>query len=370
MSTYAGRLESASTFDTRTILERRPTRYAIGTVGFLAGVGSFILVGTSDHLVDPLEYGLLLADVIVGTAAVTVYWLVRRPGSRMAPILLALATAYVGIALQGASLPLLHSIGVLFDAFVFTLGYYAVFAFPHGRLVGALNKLVIAACVMFLLTSFLPWFLFSPVVSGGAPLAHCNADCPSNALMIADRPGIAAGLGRTVEILAVGVALLIVGTIAYRLRTAPHRQRRTLLPVYVPTLLLAIPFGIFHAAGGGLIDLSPETVSRVGWAVTAGRGTLSYGFLLSLVLASMFAGRALKGAVAGLGNTRHPAHLRSTLAAALDDPSLELAFRDGDDGFVDSSGERIDPARVDDRRSSTPWTGMAKRLPTSSTTPR
>ena len=55
--------------------------------------------------------------------------------------------------------------------------------------------------------------------------------------------------------------------------------------------------------------------SRVGWGVTVGRGTLAYGFLLSIVLATMFAGRALKDAVAGLGDTRHPAHLRSILAA-------------------------------------------------------
>ena len=69
MSTYAGQLESASTLDTRTILERRLTRYAIGIVGLLAGAGAFVLVGTSDHLVDPIGYGLLLFDLIFGTAA-------------------------------------------------------------------------------------------------------------------------------------------------------------------------------------------------------------------------------------------------------------------------------------------------------------
>jgi hypothetical protein len=119
MSTYAGELESASTLDTGTILECRITRYAIGIVGLLTGAGAFVLVGTSDHLVDPIAYGLVLVDVIVGTAAVTVYWLVRRPGSRMAPILLVLAAAYVGASLQGASPPLLHSIGVLFDPVLF-----------------------------------------------------------------------------------------------------------------------------------------------------------------------------------------------------------------------------------------------------------
>jgi hypothetical protein len=34
---------------------------------------------------------------------------------------------------------------------------------------------------------FAPWFFFSPVVSGGAPLAGCDASCPANGLMIADR---------------------------------------------------------------------------------------------------------------------------------------------------------------------------------------
>ena len=89
--------------------------------------------------------------------------------------------------------------------------------------------------------------------------------------------------------------------------------------------------------------------------VTVGRGTLAYGFLLSIMLATMFAGRALKDAVAGLGNSHHPAHLRSILAAALDDSSLDLAFRDTEHGgFVDTSGEPLDPDRVGDGRVSTP----------------
>jgi hypothetical protein len=89
--------------------------------GLLAGVGGFTLLATSDHLVDPRAYGFQLANMIVGTSAVAVYWLARRPGNRVGVILLTLATAYVGISLQGASPPLLHSIGVLFDPVVFVL---------------------------------------------------------------------------------------------------------------------------------------------------------------------------------------------------------------------------------------------------------
>ena len=97
----------------------------------------------------------------------------------------------------------------------------------------------------------------------------------------------------------VAIAAAIIGAIVYRLDTATRPRRRALLPVYVPALLLTVPFGIFHAAQAGLIDLSPDTVARVGWGVTVGRGTLAYGFLLSIVLANMFAGRALKNAVGG-----------------------------------------------------------------------
>ena len=69
----------------------------------------------------------------------------------------------------------------------------------------------------------------------------------------------------------------------------------------------------------------------------------------------MFAARALKDAVAGLGNTRNPTHLRSVLAAALDDSSLDLAFRDTGRGrFVDTSGEPLDPDRTGDGRVSSP----------------
>jgi hypothetical protein len=63
----------------------------------------------------------------------------------MTVILLILAAAYAGISLQGASSPLLHSIGVLFDPIMFIFAYYAVFAFPQGRLVNPLDKPLVGA---------------------------------------------------------------------------------------------------------------------------------------------------------------------------------------------------------------------------------
>jgi signal transduction histidine kinase len=336
------------------VLARRRVLVVVATLGLLTGVGGFILVATSDHLVRPLAYGLLVANVVVGTVGVALYWLVRRPGNRVGLLLLALGVAYAGISLQGAGNPFAHSIGVLFDAVVFALTYYVVFAFPEGKLTHRIERLLLAATVLVLLVSFIPWFFFSPVVSGGAPLATCTAACPENALMIADRPTLASGLGTLEQYLAVALAMAIGIALFYRLATATRPRRRALIPVYVPALVLTIVFGTFQAAGVGLIDLDSASVDVLGWFLTVARGTMSYGFLLALVQTALFAGVALKRMVIHLGDDPDAAHLRAMVGEALDDPSLELAFRvGGSGGFLDSSGHPIDPAHIAAGRSAT-----------------
>jgi signal transduction histidine kinase len=340
VSTAVGQVESPATTD----VPHPGMLGVVATAGLLAGVGGFLLVATSNHLVDPVAYGLLVADVVVGSVGVAVYWLVRRPGNRTARILLGISVAAAGVSLQGATNPLLHSIGVLFDPVVFCLAYYAVFAYPYGRLTEPLDRALAVAPVVVTLSSFLPWFFFSPVVAGTNPLARCNEACPRNALMIANRPEIAAGIGRAEHISAAVIALAIVTTIVFRLATSTRPRTRALVPVYVPALLLTIPFGLFQAAGASLIRFDADTLTTLGWFVVAGRGTLSYGFLAALVLASVFAADALTTLVDGVGETPTPHRLQTLVAEVLDDSSLRLAFRDSEGlGFVDVSGERIVP---------------------------
>ena len=77
--------------------------------------------------------------IIVGWSSAALYWLVRRPGNRLGLAFVALALASVVMSLQGASDPLLHSIGVFGDFPSFVLAYYVIFAFPEGRLAGRLG---------------------------------------------------------------------------------------------------------------------------------------------------------------------------------------------------------------------------------------
>ena len=83
-------------------------------------------------------------------------------------------------------------------------------------------------------------------------------------------------------------------------------------------------------------------LSTLSWLGTIGIGALPYGFLLSVVLSTLFAATALKKIVSRLVESPSAAQLRTTLADALDDPSLELGFRlERGGGLVDSSGEPL-----------------------------
>jgi hypothetical protein len=162
--------------------------------GLLVATGAGLLVATSDHLVHPIAYGLMIAVMVAGSFGAALYWLVRRPGNRLGFLLLALGIATAAVSLQGASEPHLHSIGVLADSAWFLLAYYVVFAFPEGRIASRFGWALMGAILLYYLDRYVLWVLFSPVVYGGAPLAGCNAACPANGLMIANRPSIADGI--------------------------------------------------------------------------------------------------------------------------------------------------------------------------------
>ena len=204
--------------------------------GFSSPIGAGLLLATSDHLVDPVAFGLLIAVMIVGWFSAALYWLVRRPGNRLGLFLLALAVCTAVMSLQGATQPQLHSIGVFADCLFVLLWFYVVFAFPEGRIGVAFGWVLLGAMALERLESYVPSLLFSPVVNGNFPQAGCNAACPANGFMIADRPTIADGLFSsditTYYLFAVRSAIFVF--LFYRLATATRPRRRALLPVYVP----------------------------------------------------------------------------------------------------------------------------------------
>ncbi len=283
---------------------------------------------------------------IVGWFGAALYWLVRRPGNRLGLVLLVVAVCMVVMSLQGANQPQLHGIGVLADWLFVLLVFYVVFAFPEGRIESRVGWALLGATALERLASYVPSLLFSPIVYSNFPQAGCNAACPPNGFMIADRPTIADGVLSSDTSLYVRLAVrsAICAYLIYRLATATKPRRRALVPVYVPVLMAIAPILVLYAARLGFVHLDAGAVSTLGWAGTIGIGALPYGFLLSIVVSTFFAAAALKMIVARLVDRPSAAQLRTTLADALDDPSLELGFHlERGSGFRDSSGMPLEP---------------------------
>ena len=320
---------------------RRGLLTAVAIGGLAVAIGAGLLVATSDHLVDPTGFGVWLGVTVVGWFGAALYWLVRRPGNRLGLVLLTVAVCTVVMSLQGANQPQLHGIGVLADWTFVLVVFYVVFAFPQGRIESRVGWALLGATALERLGSYVPSLLFSPIVSGNFPQASCTAACPANGFMIADRPTIADGfLNSEISIyvrLAVRSATCIY--LIYRLATATKPRKRALVPVYVPVLIALAPILVLYVARLGLVHLDGGGLSTLGWLGTIGIGALPYGLLLSVVLSTLFAATALKKIVSRLVKSPSAAQLRTTLADALDDPSLELGFRlERGGGFVDSSG--------------------------------
>ena len=78
-------------------------------------------------------------------------------------------------------------------------------------------------------------------------LARCTAECPPNALMIADRPDVATHFATVEEVFRVVFAIAMVALLVSRLLLATRPRRRILAPVYVVGCVWIAVFGLFGA---------------------------------------------------------------------------------------------------------------------------
>src|SRR4029077_9066485 len=130
----------------------------------------------------------------------------------------------------------------------------------------------------------------------------------------------------------------------------------------VPLVWIALVIGVesLVSNGTGLYRLPP-----MGNLIFNGRGRLvsllgPVLFVISTVRARTARG-ALGTAIVDLEPGAPPGRLRDTLARALGDSTLQLAFRDRD-GFTDTSGLAVEPARPDPGRAVVPLTGAQEAV--------
>ena len=325
----------------------RPWPLAIAAV-LAAGVTAALTV-SAGVLVRPGWFALFAGYSVVAFAGVGLLWRRRRPQSLVGLVLLLLAAALGVVALQGTSWSLDFSIGVLFDPVSALLAWYLLLSYPGVRLTRT-AMWVFALAVSTIVVGFVPWYFLSPTISGATFLARCTAECPPNALMIADRPDVATHFATVEEVFRVVFAIAMVALLVSRLVLATQPRRRILAPVYVVGCAWIAVFGLF-----GAIRYFAVTEQRLwdmlGWFLTGARVALPLAFALALLLARTFAGRSLATMLQRLQGQPTPAALERAAAEALGDPRLRLALRQSEqEDWTDVEGAPIVPAAAEPGR--------------------
>ena len=307
-------------------------------------VATAVVLGvTSGHVERPAVTGLYRGYLVGAPMLIGLYWWMRRPASRFGPLLVGFGVVAWVYSLQSSGVPLLFGLGVASEAPLLWFTFYLFLAFPMGRLEGRAVRALMAALAVFLSVFFLPWLLLSPVIQGGGPLSVCAPACPENLLQIGSAPTLVEWGGKveTYGALAVTIGVLVV--YALRLRDATHPQRRALIAVAATSLLFLPVFFAFHFSRL-VLEVGPATLESLGWLVVAARILLPLGFLAALWQAEFFAAASLRRLLERLATRPTVEEWRDDVAAALDDPPLQIAFHDPPSpGFRDAGGAELVP---------------------------
>jgi signal transduction histidine kinase len=282
-----------------------------------------------------------LSFIIAGLAA----WQ-RWPRSRLGLLFTIVGYLYlVPYALVNLANPAAFTFGNLSEGFYGAALAQLGLAWPSGRLRSRFEcGVVIAEYVSAAVFGLAGMMFWNPTFDG------CPASCQNLLLVHSSRPvwdalNTASGL---VGLVLTGIVLTLI---IRHWRSAQGWSRRAM----VPMVWISCAVGVEQILTGGAFNLQLSSLVSFGLAPLV---------LLTgpaLFVASTIRARTARGAVGAavvdLEPGAPPTRLRDTLARALGDSTLQLAFRLPDGaGYLDTTGQVVDPARPGPGRAVTPVT--------------
>ena len=291
--------------------------------------------------------GLFWSYLTAATLAVGLVWWQRRPGEPVRAAARGVRGAELDVSWEASDWPLIFDLGVLVEAPAWLLTIYVFLAFPMGRIEPRAARWLMWGLGLGALFTFLPWALLSPVIAGGGPLSGCAPDCPANALQIGSDPKLAevAGKAETYIALTLAAAVLVVyvdPAAAGVEATAPGAASRS-----PSRRSCSCRRGSSFTFSAWILELDLQTLETMAWVIVGTRILLPLGFLVALLQAEHFAGRALRVL---LRAARREAHARAVArlgGRGARRPGAEARLqRAGDRRFREASGDPLTPAAV------------------------
>jgi signal transduction histidine kinase len=270
----------------------------------------------------------------------------RWPSSRLGLLFTIVGYLYLmPYALVNLANPAAFTIGNLSEGIYGAALAQLGLTWPSGRLRSRFEcGVVIAEYVSAAGFSLAGMMVWNPTFSG------CPAGCPNLLLIHSSRPAWN-GLNRASGLVGLVLTGVVLTLIIRHWRSARGWSRRAM----VPLVWISCAVGAEQILTGGALNLPLSSLVSASLAplVLLTGPTL---FVVSTVRARTARG-AVGAAVVDLEPGAPPARLRDALARALGDSTLQLAFRLPDGaGYLDTSGQVVDPARPAPGRAVTPVT--------------
>jgi signal transduction histidine kinase len=285
--------------------------------------------------------------------AVGLYALRGVPFGRLGVLLVLTGVVWLVVTFSLADGAVVYSIGRVADWVGWTAIIYLFLAFPRGRLVSRVDRVLAGTLALVVAVLWLPTALLVDRYPTPSEWVTCSANCPHNAFMIVShQPGV---VGNVVvplrELLVVLLFLAVVARLVQRIVSASRIRRRTLTPVLgvaaVGVGLTAFAFVVRRFAPG-----SPAlTVAR--WLAAFALPAMALAFLVGLVRWRLYVGASLRRFAASVSSSARPGAVRDAFADAFGDPTLAIVYPIAEDRWAAADGHPVDAPVVGGGRSVT-----------------
>jgi signal transduction histidine kinase len=303
---------------------------AAGIAAVVAGTVALAHGAARDQTTTLAAVTLVAALSFVGSGLVA--WR-RRPEVWTGALMVAAGFCLFAGSLANFDSAVPFTIGLVASPVAAAVIAHLILSFPDGRLHSTLERVVVAGGYVVTIPMQVVMLMFM----GFEHITGCP--CPQNLLFVQDNMTLHSAIMSTQRIAGIVLTAVAGAIVVRRWRHASGPLRRALAPILVTggvTILLLL--GTLLAA----------QVSTRAWATVSAAERVAVALVPLAYLLGLFRARlgrlALSDLVMELDQAPEPGKLRDSLARALRDPSLELAYWVPEsDGYVGIDGRPVDP---------------------------
>jgi signal transduction histidine kinase len=269
-----------------------------------------------------------------------------RPQSRFGPLLVATGFGWSLATFAQSDGSFLYSLGRVSLWLVEPVVLYLILAFPSGRLTTRIDKALVLSSLAIVAVLFIPTAFLAESYPRFSPLSGCETSCPDNFFRVVDEaPGFLGGVQVAREILITLVFLAAAARLFDRIRQATPLLRRTITPVLTAAIVRLGAYGAFFI--GRRAIPGSFAVDAVGWLLLLTLPGIALGFLIGLLRWRLHVADAMEQLARSVIARPGRADVRDAMATALEDPSLQVAYRASANGgrWIGSDGAEVDVER-------------------------